>query len=1024
MPYVQQRRGTASALASANEIPLAGQIVVETDTGKVKIGNGTTTYSGLEYVTDVSNIADATITTAKMADGAIHTAKMADAGITTAKLADSSVTTAKIADNAVTSAKVPDGSVSTAKLADDAVTFAKMQDVSANSLLGAASAGGVTQIVCRQIGRDILDDSTAADVRATIQAAPTVIDTTSLADDAVTYAKMQNVGAEKVLGNSTTSSGNVEELPSTTFGRSLLNSASSSALASTLGVATTSDITAAIDNLIDTAPGALNTLNELAAAVADDASFSTTVTNSIATKLPLAGGSITGDVDMQRSASSKTKFDWGNSNGSGNFSSTADDFDYIRLYTSGTTYAGMGITTSNFNIGTTGLVNLTVRTDGSVRTQYTSSGESHHYGLHKFDAPFFVSAGNTPTGPKVSCVTDTNTGIYFPAADQMAVSCGGAKQLLITGSALEVSSGSVYAPLYRVNGSSSVAGSTSLVAVGQTGDNDTGIYFPAADEVSISSGGQRRLNLTSTITYFDRAGNNPTIKASTAASGYMIIDSNSTSPISLNHYSNNDVWLNYNSTGNGGSTLVAPPSTSSTAGTHKLRVFGTSLADAMYVADGTGTAPAVAFSNDTNTGIYRVAADRIGIVTGGATRFQIDSQGAVAFGTAPVSGTSHYATYNSVSKTEKTSLQGSVNDVTHAVTNGSAVYATIGVNGSAYKTITADNVTENGSSYVRGGHFTASTRTQTGCTSSQSIGVYSVAQHLYSTAGTSQLVGGQFLCYQSSPGSTASTTYGVFARCSITSAADANSAITNAYALYSDVTRANGTITNGYGLLIGDINATNKYGVYQLDTEATNVFQGKTQFKSTSGSAGSYLPGISFIGDGNTGIGRTVADVVDVVCGGNIVGDFRTTGIRMINGTSSECAYAFREDADTGMFRDTSTGLNLQFAGSGLQIHSAHINAEKKIFVPTGSQQYPSIAQAGNDNTGISFGSVGADQINLNAGGNAKVSINPTATYFAGLVQFSGTITDGTTTKTAAQLMAKIAESPPPSGYGLNLLFG
>ena len=48
--------------------------------------------------------------------------------------------------------------------------------------------------------------------------------------------------------------------------------------------------------IVDSAPGTLNTLNELAAALGDDANFSTTVTNSIATKLPLAGGALTGAV--------------------------------------------------------------------------------------------------------------------------------------------------------------------------------------------------------------------------------------------------------------------------------------------------------------------------------------------------------------------------------------------------------------------------------------------------------------------------------------------------------------------------------------------------------------------------------------------------------------------------------------------------------------------------------------------------------------------------------------------------------
>ena len=41
-------------------------------------------------------------------------------------------------------------------------------------------------------------------------------------------------------------------------------------------------VTTQINNLIDAAPGALNTLNELAAALGDDANFSTTITNQIA----------------------------------------------------------------------------------------------------------------------------------------------------------------------------------------------------------------------------------------------------------------------------------------------------------------------------------------------------------------------------------------------------------------------------------------------------------------------------------------------------------------------------------------------------------------------------------------------------------------------------------------------------------------------------------------------------------------------------------------------------------------------
>ena len=47
------------------------------------------------------------------------------------------------------------------------------------------------------------------------------------------------------------------------------------------GYATETYVGTQISNLIDSAPGALNTLNELAAALGDDASFSTTITNLI-----------------------------------------------------------------------------------------------------------------------------------------------------------------------------------------------------------------------------------------------------------------------------------------------------------------------------------------------------------------------------------------------------------------------------------------------------------------------------------------------------------------------------------------------------------------------------------------------------------------------------------------------------------------------------------------------------------------------------------------------------------------------
>ena len=93
-------------------------------------------------------------------------------------------------------------------------------------------------------------------------------------------------------------------------------------------VATTAYVTTAIANLSDSAPSTLNTLNELAAALGDDANFSTTVTNSIAAKAAIAGQTFTGDVQAPGLyvGSTNTSYDFYN-NGTSylNGATTIDD---------------------------------------------------------------------------------------------------------------------------------------------------------------------------------------------------------------------------------------------------------------------------------------------------------------------------------------------------------------------------------------------------------------------------------------------------------------------------------------------------------------------------------------------------------------------------------------------------------------------------------------------------------------------------------------------------------------------------
>ena len=125
-----------------------------------------------------------------------------------------------------------------------------------------------------------------------------------IANDAITADQLATAAVTHAKLHATMDlSGKTVTLPAVAI-PSASTATTQSASDSTTKVATTAYVTTAISNLVDSAPAALDTLNEIAAALGDDANYASTTTAAIAAKLPLAGGTLTGNLVLSGAPSS------------------------------------------------------------------------------------------------------------------------------------------------------------------------------------------------------------------------------------------------------------------------------------------------------------------------------------------------------------------------------------------------------------------------------------------------------------------------------------------------------------------------------------------------------------------------------------------------------------------------------------------------------------------------------------------------------------------------------------------------
>ena len=169
-------------------------------------------------------------------------------------------------------------SAATTAAASDATTKA---NAAQSAAITAAATDATTKVAAEaalRVSGDAASVSTAAaDATSKANAAQAAAEATAAAD-ATTKANAAQAAAISTAAADATSKANAAQ------------AAAISAAATAAGTA----IATAVDGLVDGAPALLNTLNELAAAINDDANYSTTLTTALNGKAPLASPALTG----------------------------------------------------------------------------------------------------------------------------------------------------------------------------------------------------------------------------------------------------------------------------------------------------------------------------------------------------------------------------------------------------------------------------------------------------------------------------------------------------------------------------------------------------------------------------------------------------------------------------------------------------------------------------------------------------------------------------------------------------------
>lgn len=200
-------------------------------------------------------------------------------------------------------------------------------------------------------------------------------------------------------------------------------------------------------------------------------------------------------------------------------------------------------------------------------------------------------ADGSAGSPSITFVNDTNTGLYRSAADQLAITTGGVARVLIANTFIDLS-------VVQVQAGDGLVGTP---AVSFLSDPDTGLYRVGANSMAFAAGGVRKFSVDSAFIQSD--------VQHTMAAGILNSDGLAGTP-AFSFSADPDTGF-YRDAGNS-LRIVAGGSSSATFTATVMSVN----APALRIEDGAVGSPAWAFSTDTDTGFYRLAANDVAVSAG------------------------------------------------------------------------------------------------------------------------------------------------------------------------------------------------------------------------------------------------------------------------------------------------------------------------------------------------------------------------------------------------------------------------